>query len=685
MAIGTERSRTVLLVEDDLDQQRLVQLRLAKERPEIELLLAGTGAAAMALMSKHAIEVAIIDYSLPDTDGLALLTEIAAMPDAPATMMVTAHSDASVAVEAMKRGAQDYVIKGGEYLRKLPLAIDRAIRTAQLHHRLQTLSEIARAVVSTFDVEEVLRTLGERLVRVVPYKRILLKIQSADGTGYEVRSILPPAQGEAAEVETVDWVPIGTDSPILRVFAEGTPRIIEVSREQLMAEAGAKRYAAVPVVAGGHSIGVLTVGTGDDGFLPQELELLEDLAAHLAIAVRNGRMFADLQRAYTDLKQAREQLNRAQKLEALGEMAAGVAHDFNNLLSAILGRAQMLKVQVEDGAALKSLAVIEDAALDGARTVARIQSFAKASPDGDVVPIAIDALVEQTIERAMTSARANQRGRDVELVVQLACGLDTKGNPSELRRVLTNLIFNAVDAMASGGTLAIRTGAHEDGRSVWIEVADTGIGMDEETRTRMFNPFFSTKGTRGTGLGLSVSYGIIQRHRGELVVTSQPAKGTQVRIVLPAAGADGKTAEAEPVPAAQAKNGKSVKNARILVIDDDDAVLEVLADILRTGNYLVAEACNGAEGLALFRESEFDLVFTDLGMPGMNGWDVAAGIKAMSPDTPVGLITGWGASLDDEQMRESGVDLIVSKPFRFDEVLELVSEAMELDARSVEP
>jgi len=668
------------LVEDDIDQQRMIKRRLDYERPGVRLILAGNGAEAKAALEAGGVDVAIIDYSLPDTTGLDLLAIIAAQPHPPAAVMVTAFNDTSIAVEAMKRGAQDFVIKGADYLRKLPLAIDRAFRTAHLNHRLQTLSEIARALVSTFDVEEVLRILGDRLLRVVRYNRILLKILQDDGASYDVRSIVPPSSGAPVEVETLEPVPASNDTPILRVASQGTPAVIEQVHNALMVEAGARQVAAFPVVADGRSMGVLAVGTDDEGFLPPEMELLEDLAAHLAIAVRNGRMYASLQTAYTELKQAREQLDRAQKLEAIGEMAAGVAHDFNNLLSAILGRAQMLKVQLADQQdAVDSITVIEEAALDGARTVARIQTFAKSKPDRELVRIDVDALVEQTITRAMSSVRANRKAQDVELVVALDCAGAARGNASELRQVLTNLIFNAVDAMARGGTLTIATGSEPDG--VWIEVGDSGVGMDEETRTRMFNPFFTTKGTRGTGLGLSVSYGIIQRHGGEFVVRSQPNVGTTVRVQLPS----GDTAEAPApgpsvlAPPRPSSTSKTVQSARILVIDDDRAVLEVLADMLRTGNHDVAEACNGAEGLELFRKSEFDLVFTDLGMPGMNGWEVAAGIKAISPDTPVGLITGWGGNLDDEEMRGNGVDLIVSKPFRLNDVLELVTEAMELD------
>jgi CheY-like chemotaxis protein len=202
----------------------------------------------------------------------------------------------------------------------------------------------------------------------------------------------------------------------------------------------------------------------------------------------------------------------------------------------------------------------------------------------------------------------------------------------------------------------------------------------------MFNPFFTTKGTRGTGLGLSVSDSIVQRHRGEFDVWSEKGAGTRIRVWLPVENADHTRGPAAPrppsVPRGSAAPPEPGKNARILVIDDDDAVLDVLADILRTGEHEVVAARSGEDGLARFKSGWFDLVFTDLGMPGMNGWEVAAGVKALRPGTPVGLITGWGASLDEKRMRDRGVDLIVSKPFRYHDVLALVSEAMQLRERS---
>jgi CheY-like chemotaxis protein/anti-sigma regulatory factor (Ser/Thr protein kinase) len=242
------------------------------------------------------------------------------------------------------------------------------------------------------------------------------------------------------------------------------------------------------------------------------------------------------------------------------------------------------------------------------------------------------------------------------------------GDASELREVITNLIFNAVEAMSQGGTIEFRT--FRKGGEVHLRIADTGIGMDEETRKKIFEPFFTTKPFSNTGLGLSMSYGIIRRFNGEIKVESKVGSGTAFSIVLPVA-VEGKEAVA---PHAMIK---PVKPARILVIDDEDTVREVLEKMLSQVNHRVTVARNGDEGLRLFQEKEFDIVLTDLGMPGMSGWEVCQKIKKMNPYTPVGMITGWGMEVNQSKMEECGLDFIISKPFDFNQIIRVVSEKIE--------
>jgi CheY-like chemotaxis protein len=248
------------------------------------------------------------------------------------------------------------------------------------------------------------------------------------------------------------------------------------------------------------------------------------------------------------------------------------------------------------------------------------------------------------------------------------------GNPSEVREVLTNIIFNAVDAMSKGGKLTITTQPQAED---WVEVriADTGIGMTEEVKRRVFDPFFTTKGVTNSGLGMSVSYGIIKRHGGEILIESELQKGTTFIIHLPTGyGQEEAVVKGFPVL-------KESRRARILVIDDEDSVRDILSRMLKTKGHKVVVAPNGEEGIERFRSEPFDLVFTDLGMPKLSGWDVGKTIKEMNPKTPIAMITGWGVELDREKLDESGIDLVISKPFNFNQVIDLVSEAMELKGK----
>lgn len=245
------------------------------------------------------------------------------------------------------------------------------------------------------------------------------------------------------------------------------------------------------------------------------------------------------------------------------------------------------------------------------------------------------------------------------------------GSASELREVVTNLILNAVDAMPQGGTL--RVGCRkEDGRvAAWV--ADTGVGMSESVRSHVFDPFFTTKGNRGTGLGLSLVYGIVTRHEGHIDIVTALGKGTTFLLDFPAvdpglvvAGGDG------------AVQPELVRPGKILVIDDEPEVAEVVRDILASEGHTVEVALSGREGVALAAAAEYDLVFTDLGMPDMSGWDVAERLAETCPDLPVALVTGWGTTLDEDDARRRGVVAVVQKPF---EISDLVQTTTRLLAR----
>ncbi|NIO05183.1 MAG: PAS domain S-box protein [Proteobacteria bacterium] len=387
----------------------------------------------------------------------------------------------------------------------------------------------------------------------------------------------------------------------------------------------------------------------------------------------------------TDRKQMEERFLQTEKLKALGEMAGGVAHDFNNFLAAILGRAQLMKLaltthgekdrRLSTKNLLQGLDVIERASSDAAETVRRIQEFTRTKAEKKFVQIDLNQMVKEVLEltRPRWKDESESRGIRFRIKEELKANRPVEGIPSELREVLINLVINALDAMPSGGELTIRTETH--GPFSCVSVADTGIGIPRELQRQIFDPFLTTKGPKSSGLGLSVSYGIIERHGGEISLLSGEGRGTTFHIKLPTAGEFRVDIPQEKVP-------KETEKANILVIDDEPEIRNSLCEILSLEGHRVMVAKNGKEGLSAFRANEFDMVLTDLGMPGMSGWQLAKKIKSLNPRTPVAIITGWGLEPDPQQMKETGVDLFIAKPFRIGEIRKLVTDVMQLGSRA---
>jgi signal transduction histidine kinase len=369
-------------------------------------------------------------------------------------------------------------------------------------------------------------------------------------------------------------------------------------------------------------------------------------------------------------EQLEEELIKTERLRALGEMSGGVAHDFNNILGAILGRAQLLLEKVKDTVTRKGIEVIEKAALDGAETVRRIQEFTRIKADNSsFVPMDLNDIIEDAVEYTKTRWKneAKSKGININVLFEQGDIPSMMGDPAGLREVFTNLIINAIDAMPEGGVIHIYT--FYKGNMAVVYVSDNGIGMSSEIKKRTFEPFFTTKGAGGSGLGLSICYGIISRHQGEIAVESIEGEGSTFNIHLPV-NLPGKE---KPQLITTARN---ILSARVLVIEDDEEMRAVLSEILIGSGCHVDEAKSGSEGLERFAAGEYDIVLTDLGMEGMSGREVAEEIKKRSPMTPVILITGWGSQITEKEIYLHGVDFIISKPFMIDEVKETVNRAM---------
>jgi PAS domain S-box-containing protein len=373
----------------------------------------------------------------------------------------------------------------------------------------------------------------------------------------------------------------------------------------------------------------------------------------------------------TEARRLRERLNEAEKLRALGELAGGVAHDFNNLLGAILGRVQLMRRDGYDEETDRQLAVVEKAATDGRETVRRIQEFSRVRRDRPFTLVDLGEVIRDSVEmtRGRWSDESDRRNVTTNVEVKLDGTFEVLGNAPELREVFTNLILNALDAMPQGGELELACRRACD--SVLATVTDGGVGMTEEIRRHVFDPFFTTKGHSGMGLGMSVVYGIVTRHGGAIDVETTLGKGTTFSVKLPAANEEARVRAADGMALPQV-----VPPGRILVIDDEPEIAELLEDILTTEGHSVQTAVNGTDGVKLAALCDYDLVITDLGMPDISGWEVARRIRGRSPEVPVVLVTGWGATLDADEVRQAGIAQVVHKPFDVDEILQATSGAL---------
>jgi CheY-like chemotaxis protein len=245
------------------------------------------------------------------------------------------------------------------------------------------------------------------------------------------------------------------------------------------------------------------------------------------------------------------------------------------------------------------------------------------------------------------------------------------GDAAELREVVTNLILNAADAMTQDGILTVATGVKGD--SVWLDVGDTGMGIAPEVRQRIFEPFFTTKAQRGTGLGLAVSRSIAHRHEGDLTVESTPGVGSRFRLTLPLP-----TTIATPPKSAPAAAVEDLRPLRVLLVEDDHEVRNTLAQLLMLDGHSVDRAADGTEALALFQPGAYDVVCSDLGMPGINGWELIAQLRAHDPAVVTMLLSGWGAQIDPAEARARGADFVIAKPIDIEQLHNALVAASQL-------
>jgi signal transduction histidine kinase/CheY-like chemotaxis protein len=430
-----------------------------------------------------------------------------------------------------------------------------------------------------------------------------------------------------------------------------------------------------PLQAHGVTLGHLYVENRSlpKSFSPSDLQLLEGFAAQAGLALDNARLVDELRSSLDELKRVRTEAVRAESLRVLGQMAGEVAHDFNNLLAVILGETQLLLQDRPDAGVERSLEVIERAAMDGAAAIRRIQSSTRARPREEFTVLDVGELVREVLD--FTRVRWASGGTDPARAIRTRCrsarGVFVSGLAPELREVFTNLIINAVDAMPDGGDLLVSVRSVRE--VVEIEVRDTGSGIPDEIVERVFDPFFSTKGEGGNGLGLAIAKEIVERHGGALAVHSVAEQGTTFSVTLPAVDRPAGGGDVEAVPHRRAASRQPVPSRSVLVVDDEEGVLRVLAAMLRAEGFDVTAAASGEEATRRLEGGErFDVVITDLYMPGTSGVEVIETTRRTQGARRVVVMSGYGDVVGEGRISRQSVDGVLAKPFTLSDVREAV-------------
>ncbi|KRA61404.1 diguanylate cyclase [Caulobacter sp. Root656] len=553
---------------------------------------------------------------------------------------------------------------------------ERKDAEAKLHTQLQRMSlldEITRAIGERQDNQSIFQVVVRSIEDQLPADFACLCLYDDLERALTVAAVGVNSQALALELAMPERAQVDIDENGLSQCVRGRlvyePDIAEVPFPfpRRLAGGGLGSMVCAPLQVESKVFGVLVVARFQpNAFVSAECEFLRQLSEHVALAAHQAQLHSALQAAYDDLRQSQQAILQQERLKALGQMASGIAHDINNALSPVSLYTEAM-IETEPGlsaAGRGQLEIIRRAVEDVGQTIGKMREFYRLRETQlETEPVQLNQLVAQVLEltRARWNDMAMQRGVVIKVETALADDLPAvMGVASEIREALVNLVFNAIDAMPDGGVLTVSTDrvATGVGDAVRVSVADNGIGMDAEARRRCLEPFFTTKGERGTGLGLAMVYGVAQRHGAELDVQSSPGAGATISLTFARAVDD---RAAPNTPAAVPR-----RRLRLLLVDDDPVLLKALSDALENDGHVVTIANGGGAGIEAFEASQggdrFDAVFTDLGMPYVDGRRVAAAIKGLSATTPVILLTGWGQGLLADEDVPPHIDLVLSKP-----------------------
>lgn len=641
-----EKPIRVLYVDDYALDRELVCHALERESHDFAVSVAASHGEFERLFEEGAYDIVLSDFNILGFEGFQVIEAVHRKdPDVP-VMIITGTGSEEIAIQAMRMGATDYVIKTPEHIQRLPQSILTALERRRLHE------DRVNAEAKLKESEEQYRALYEN----APNAYFTIRI--ADGTilraNREAHRMLGYGEGML------------TGEPILPFCVEGSQGLSRA--EEIMRKCGrGETVRDVEVQMKGQEGQIRWVSmtaepaTGSDGSLTKIHAIAVDVSERRSVE---------------------DQLRQSQKMEAMGNLAGGIAHDFNNILSIIIGNIELLGEGVsQDSSLFEYIEEAIEAGRRGAALTGQILAFSRKQA------IELRAFDLNRLLSDAKSMLSRLIPEDIEIRTVLSKEtVPIEADPFQLEQVLMNLAVNARDAMPEGGELCLETGVIEldpayavkklelsAGRYATLSVSDTGVGMDAATVDRAFEPFFTKKGARGTGLGLSTVYGIVKQHGGHVWAYSEPGKGTTLHVYLPEASG---TAAVEAAPSRP--KAAPVGSATILVVEDDAAVRRLVCKILKRNGYNVLEADtpDAAIGISRAFSEEIHLLLTDVVMPGLSGPAVYAQILAIHPESRVLYMSGYTTGIISRHGVEKGSSELIEKPISVDLLLGKVGSSL---------
>ncbi len=631
----------VLIVDDNKDHQILMEEALKQFMRDVDMVFVCTGEECILELSKEDYSLIVIDYNLSDMNGLEVLRKVNGKEFHCPVIMVTAFGDENVAVEAMKLGASDYIVKSGDYLKRLPAIVHRVVQDTMLKEEKKEVENKLR------ESELRYKALLDNMIDVVftaDKELNILSINLASQRVFEYTS---------EEIEGLNFLDL--------IHEEDKEKIIDC----IMGSFAGRRE-----LLEGFEFRIRT-GSGK----------IRDVQLNAKVDYDKKGDVAQIEcvaRDITGRKEFEQKLFQIDKLNALGLQSSGVAHEFNNILGIILGYLDIIKVEIKDTneKVLDGLKIIESAARDGAEIVDKIQQFSRIRKDDEKAEKLIDLIevINEAMEFTMPRWRteAQSKGIEYEIIKNnfTTSKYRTRCNPSELKEVIINVINNSIDAMPNGGKIEFKVMSVGD--NIIISISDNGEGISKDIKDRIFDPFFTTKGVKRSGLGLSLSYSIMTRYGGEITVDSCKNKGTIINLKMPLVFSGITIVDDK-------EKADTAQTANILVIEDEEVILDMMKVLLESRGHNVSVSNDASVGMKMYEDNMYDIVLCDLAMPKLNGWMVAKFIKEYDAvrkktKTPVVMITGYELDTESIDYKKEGVDFILNKPIVFDKLHKIIGD-----------